>query len=189
MIIIYYANALLAQFISWYQLTKVSIPGKENLTCSSSKRYLVLSHIDTELLKATCFPSDIKVISLSITLTVSAVLIPLLILAVHRCRRRLQFVIMKYMDRLCHRKTKSQSQSLQDDDTQMKYDAFVSYCSADRFWVQGCLMQTLESDLYGFKLCIHYSDFPLGEDISTVIVNSIRKSRQLIIVLSKCSVT
>ena len=71
----------------------------------------------------------------------------------------------------------------------MKYDAFVSYCSADRFWVHDCLMKTLESDLYGFKLCIHYRDFPLGEDISTVIVNSIRQSRQLIIVLSQCSVT
>lgn len=64
------------------------------------------------------------------------------------------------------------------------YDAYISYCANDRFWVHGTLMETLEVK-YGFKLCIHYRDFIPGRDIVDEIVSSIEHSRVLIIILSE----
>ena len=176
------------EFIDWFQSTEVIITDQEQITCSSSQGELFMNDIDTEQFKALCFPSNIKVIVISIIVTICVVLLLVSIVVVYRYRWRIQFSMMKCCKGTCHRKTKSIS-GINNDTIPMKYDAFVSYCSDDRFWVHDCLMRTLESDLYGFKLCIHYRDFPLGEDISTVIVNSIRQSRQLIIVLSKCSIT
>ena len=176
------------EFIHWFQSTEIVIAGREKLTCSSSQGELFLNDVDIEQLKSTCFPSNIKVIGFSIAVTICAVLLVVLIFAMYRYRWRLQFSMIKYYNGTCHRNTKSGS-TIGDDKIPMKYDAFVSYCSDDRFWVHDCLMKTLESNLYGFKLCIHYRDFPLGEDITTVIVKSIKQSRQLVIVLSKCSIT
>ena len=176
------------EFILWFQSTEVVITDQDKLTCSSSQGELFLIDIDIEQQKAICFPTNIKIIVFSITVTIGAVLLVVLIGALYRYWWRIQFSMMRCCNGICYANRKSES-LINDNKIPMKYDAFVSYCSADRFWVHDCLMKTLESDLYGFKLCIHYRDFPLGEDISTVIVNSIRQSRQLIIVLSKCSIT
>ena len=174
------------QFINWFKNTRVVISHKDQIICSSLQRVKLLHTIDIDEFKSTCFPSNIKTIVYTVTGMMSVVIIVSLIAAVYRYRWRIQFKIIKTSNRLCCRDKEFPSS---DEDMPMKYDAFVSYCSGDRFWVHDCLMKTLESDLYGFKLCIHYRDFPLGEDISTVIVNSIRQSRQLIIVLSNCSIT
>ena len=117
------------------------------------------------------------------------IIIIILLAAAYRYRWRIQFNMIKTSNKLFCRNRESPLGEHKNTCRRMKYDAFVFYCSADRFWVHDCLMKILENDLYGFKLCIHYKDFPLGEDISTVIVNSIRQSRQLIIVLSNCSIT
>ena len=174
-------------FIDWFQNTRVMISDKDQITCTSLQGVMLLNRIVISVFKSTCFPSNIMIITHTIIATTCVILIVILVLTVFRYRWRIQFNLIKAFNRLFCRNR----ESLSDDDkhTQMKYDAFVSYCSDDRFWVHDCLMKTLESDLYGFKLCIHYRDFPLGENISKVIVNSIRQSRQLIIVLSKCSVT
>ena len=68
------------------------------------------------------------------------------------------------------------------------YDAFVSYCADDRFWVHDVLMRGLENR-HGFKLCIHFRDFPIGDSISNAIIQSVRESKHFIIILSKKSVT
>ena len=174
-------------FIGWFKNTSVLISDKEQITCSSLQGVKLLNMIVLDVFKSGCFPSNIEVIAHTIIATICVIFIVILILALYRYQWRIQFNMIKTFNRLFYRKRESLSDN--DKHCHMKFDAFVSYCSDDRFWVHDCLMKTLESDLYGFKLCIHYRDFPLGENISTVIVNSIRQSRQLIIVLSKCSVT
>jgi hypothetical protein len=68
------------------------------------------------------------------------------------------------------------------------YDAFISYCAEDRFWVHGTLMKELEKE-YGFHLCIHYRDFPLGGAISETIIEKMTQSREIIIILSDIAIT
>ncbi|KAF4523525.1 hypothetical protein B566_EDAN013067, partial [Ephemera danica] len=65
-----------------------------------------------------------------------------------------------------------------------EYDVFVSYSSADRSWVFENLMKTLESEEYKYTLCLHERDFHLGKYIMDNVVDSIEKSRHVIVVLS-----
>ena len=84
--------------------------------------------------------------------------------------------------KLCNR-----SKGKQNEHVNYTYDAFVSYCAEDRFWVHDVLMKTLE-EYYGFKLCIHYRDFPVGGDIPETIITSMEESRDIILVLSNMTV-
>ncbi|KAF4527684.1 hypothetical protein B566_EDAN012650, partial [Ephemera danica] len=60
---------------------------------------------------------------------------------------------------------------------QFKFDAFVSYSSADRSWVFEKLMKTLESEDYKYTLCLHERDFHLGNYIMDNVSKCIEKSR------------
>ncbi|KAF4532721.1 hypothetical protein B566_EDAN017056 [Ephemera danica] len=64
------------------------------------------------------------------------------------------------------------------------YDAFVSYSSCDRTWVQDVLMQTLENDENKFALCLHERDFRLGRYIMDNVAECMDSSRNVILVLS-----
>ena len=174
------------EFIYWYKHTRVVILDREQITCSSSQGVKLLNTIVIKEFKSNCSPSHLMIIVYTIIAMTCIIITIMLFSAVYRYQWRIQYNIIKYLNEVSCRKRESPCDK--NKNIPMKYDAFVSYCSADRFWVHDCLMKTLESDLYGFKLCIHYRDFPLGEDIVTVIVNSIRQSRQLVIVLSSYSI-
>jgi len=69
------------------------------------------------------------------------------------------------------------------DREEWDYDAFVAYAIEDLGWVKESLMPVLEGrDM--LKLCIHNRDFEVGNLIVDNIVNSVTKSRKVIIVLS-----
>lgn len=72
----------------------------------------------------------------------------------------------------------------EDDDFNKIYDAFISYSSFDENFVVHQLVPKLESPGHGFKLCVHYRDFPVGAPIADTIISSIESSRRTIIVLS-----
>ena len=67
------------------------------------------------------------------------------------------------------------------------YDAFVSDCADDRFWVNGVLVKKLE-ETYGFQLYIYYKDFRVGGHITDEIIANVQKSKEFIFVISKYSV-
>ncbi|GFN83043.1 toll-like receptor 2 [Plakobranchus ocellatus] len=65
------------------------------------------------------------------------------------------------------------------------YDAFVSYKSSprdERFVLQH-LYPKLEEE-FGFKLCLHFRDFPPGEPIANNIIQAVERSRRTILILS-----
>ncbi|KAF4522339.1 hypothetical protein B566_EDAN011059, partial [Ephemera danica] len=66
----------------------------------------------------------------------------------------------------------------------IQFDAFVSYCAADRSWVMDKLLASLEPPLGQYSLCFHERDFQLGKFIMDNIVENIEKSRRVIFVLS-----
>ncbi|XP_033755387.1 toll-like receptor 1 [Pecten maximus] len=63
------------------------------------------------------------------------------------------------------------------------FDAFVAYNSDDRTWVLTKLMPFLEKQ-QKFRLCLHDRDFDPGKLIADNIVENMRKSRKLILILS-----
>ncbi|XP_029640218.1 uncharacterized protein LOC115215177 isoform X1 [Octopus sinensis] len=75
-------------------------------------------------------------------------------------------------------------QNYEDHDGK-EYDAFISFRSAtsDEYWVFNTLFPTLENEM-GFKLCVHFRDFLVGETICNNIINAVEKSRRTILILS-----
>lgn len=65
------------------------------------------------------------------------------------------------------------------------YDAFVSYSNNDTAWVFNNLLPHLEnSAISNLKLCVYDRDFVAGRNISECILDSIKHSRKIILVLS-----
>ncbi|KAJ8362092.1 hypothetical protein AAFF_G00396750 [Aldrovandia affinis] len=65
------------------------------------------------------------------------------------------------------------------------YDAFVSYSERDSEWVEEFLVQELEGTQPPFRLCLHKRDFLPGGWIVDNIINAMEKSRRTLFVLSR----
>ncbi|XP_068426062.1 toll-like receptor 21 [Clinocottus analis] len=74
---------------------------------------------------------------------------------------------------------------LREKEENCKYDAFISYNSADEQWVMEQLMPNLEGNGSSLKLCLHHRDFELGRDIVDNIVSAVYSSRKTICVVSR----
>ena len=73
-----------------------------------------------------------------------------------------------------------------DDSNPSKiYDAFVSFNMRDRQWVMDTLQNKLENHNPPYKLCIHCRDFIPGAPIAENILENVKKSRRMIMVLSR----
>ena len=73
------------------------------------------------------------------------------------------------------------------DTTDYKYDAFVSYNVNDSEWIFKQLVPNIENnsaDLNRVKLCVYDRDFIAGRPISECILESIKTSRKVILVIS-----
>ena len=70
------------------------------------------------------------------------------------------------------------------DNTQYRFDAFVSYADTDRMFVRDKMIARLE-EKQGLKLCIHHRDFIPGCSIDENIINGIHYSRKVIFVITK----
>ena len=168
------------EFVEWYLSTRVHINNDNQIICYIRDQVEVLTNESVSSIKWRC--SNIAVIVESVAVTVSLAMVVLVPLGLYKIRWKLKYKWYKLNQNL--------KQALNTRDTtpkKWKYDAFVSYCADDRFWVHGVLMKTLE-ETYGFQLCIHYRDFRLGVHIAEEIIANIQKSKELIIVISKYSV-
>ena len=143
------------KFLAWFQDTKVILP-EDNYSCSLLEAYTFLKRITIKDFKQTCNPSKIPIVFMSVFGTLVIVLIILALILLNRYKWRIQYRLQN-----CLRFTWNANTSLELQEG-FFYDAFISYCAEDRFWVHDSLMKRLESGKYGLKLCIHYQDFPLG---------------------------
>ncbi|XP_035223555.1 LOW QUALITY PROTEIN: toll-like receptor 13 [Stegodyphus dumicola] len=69
-------------------------------------------------------------------------------------------------------------------ESRYKYDAFLSYNSANTPWVITYLIPALEDQEPKFKLCVHERDFQVGSLITENILEAIDASRKVILILS-----
>ncbi|XP_023215765.1 uncharacterized protein LOC111618453 [Centruroides sculpturatus] len=67
-----------------------------------------------------------------------------------------------------------------------EYDAFVVYCVTESKWVYEQLVPHLESEEFGLKLCVHDRDFLAGRNVTQNIIDSIDKSRKIVVLISNC---
>ncbi|KAL4220651.1 Toll-like receptor 3 [Mactra antiquata] len=68
------------------------------------------------------------------------------------------------------------------------YAAFVAYNKSVFMWVKNFLIPFLEGE-HGLKLCVHERDFPVGGFINDNILERMRESKKIILVLSNSFAT
>ncbi|KAJ6217405.1 hypothetical protein RDWZM_008562 [Blomia tropicalis] len=72
-----------------------------------------------------------------------------------------------------------------EDDHKYEYDAFVSYNVSDSHWIYNQLIPNIEQSSNGdVRLCIYDRDFIAGRPISECIMDGIKQSRHVILVVS-----
>ena len=150
----------------------------EKSTCSSRRGIVQLTSInDNEIntWRTECYPNNTEEIIGSTLGSVCTVLVLMILTFVFKQRWQIRYKLFQ-IRQVVSNKTSDQVCSF-------KYDAFVAYSAEDRFWVHGVLMKTLEN-FYGFNLCIHYRDFPVGALIHETIIEFVGKSREIILVVS-----
>ena len=69
------------------------------------------------------------------------------------------------------------------DNIEYVYDAFVCYSSNDLSWILNKMIPIIE-DTEGFQLCLHERDFMPGVDIVDNILECVRVSRKVVLILS-----
>ena len=171
-------------FSRWLLQTKIPIHLGNQILCNGNKGLYVLNTVTWQQLHGDCSQTGIIVKSVSITGSV-AILVSM-ISVMYLFRWKLRYHLFKVSEQL-RKFWSSQSQLQPIPGGSWMYDVFVSYCADDRFWVHDGLMKTLE-DKYGFRLCIHYRDFPVGGTISSAIIQAIKQSNRLILVVSDRSI-
>ena len=165
-------------FVAWIQGNgrNIVVNFKHTHCLDFDGNKILLKDIDFTTLRNHCYNIVPIVTSVMTCLALAIVIVAITIF--YRYRYRLQYKLFKLTNRF---RTFGR-----EDSVHYEYDAFVSYCSDDRFWVHDVLMKTLE-ETYGFKLVIHYRDFLLGNPIIECIDTFMGKSRELIVVISEAS--
>ncbi|KAK2903188.1 hypothetical protein Q8A67_007901 [Cirrhinus molitorella] len=113
--------------------------------------------------------------SSTFTFTILLILIPLLYVRLYWKFKYGYYVFRSWFG--------EQWRRLKDQEEKYKYDAFISYNSADEDWVMEQLLPNLEGS--SFQLCLHHRDFELGRDIVDNIVAAVYGSRKTICVVSQ----
>nr|XP_022296915.1 toll-like receptor 13 isoform X2 [Crassostrea virginica] len=171
-------------FLQWMvkerKLGKIRFPHFRDYACtksSSDRKVLKFTNIEIqieELIKQCSSYTTLVFIIASLIILFLAVLSAGLI---YRVRWKLRYFY--YM-------TKSRYHGYKavrgDDQSSLKYDAFVSYADEDRQFVLK-MISKLEGEK-NIRLCIHHRDFVPGYDIAENIITAVNKSKKTIIILS-----
>nr|ALG40986.1 Toll-like receptor [Actinia tenebrosa] len=120
--------------------------------------------------------NDLLVI-VSVTLGVLLVIITAVFMMVYFFRGEMKVFIYTHFD--WH-----PFDRIDDSDPSKIYDAFISYSSHDQEWVHNELKQKLEGHEPPYKICFHDRDFEVGASIQDNIINSVNRSKRMIMVLS-----
>ena len=167
-------NLELIRWIQGHQQYFVNVESYSFL--NDSGETIMLKDINTELLDRSCRNYTVIIVfSVIFILTFVSIAISGM---VYRYRWRLRY--MYYMIK-AKRNGYTQIPDT-DEDRQYQYDVFISYANENYQFVTSELYQKLEAA--GLSLCLHDKDFLPGSYIAENILQAIRKSRKMVIILT-----
>lgn len=111
----------------------------------------------------------------ALTGTLVTVILSVIIATILLINRKLLQVVLynKFGFRFWHEET---------DDNKL-YDAFISYSHKDEDFIVHELLPRLENK-EGYKLCVHFRDFPIGASIADTIIDAVNNSRRTLMIVS-----
>ncbi|KAK6185376.1 hypothetical protein SNE40_007626 [Patella caerulea] len=135
----------------------------------------------SELNKSVLCDADVSIYVAQIaTLSTVAILLLIIIILITRYRKDIRIIFFTRLNIILPCQPK-------EDNAHKRFDAFISYSSADTEWVLRTLAPRLEVEESGFnfKLCLHHRDFEVGSYISDNIISSVENSRHTVLVVSR----
>ncbi|XP_003205822.1 toll-like receptor 3 [Meleagris gallopavo] len=167
----------IAWFASWLNVTQVYIPGLQSqYICNTPPKYhstLVL-HFDT----AACKDSAPFKLLFVITTTVVMQFI-FIVLLIHFEGWRIAFYWNISINRILGFKELDRLREVFD------YDAYVIHARKDTNWVLTNFTSLEENEQFQVKFCLEERDFEAGISEFEAIINSIRKSRKIIFIVTE----
>jgi hypothetical protein len=135
-------------FIKWLQVNgeKNKLLGYDSYECEGLNGNTLIKDISNVQRFFSICNGGFHFLTFFSTLGSIAIIAALLFIYLKRWRLKYyMFCFKQYIKNIC---------STNPEKITWKYDAFVSYCAEDRFWVHDMFMKILEQN-YGFHLCIH----------------------------------
>ncbi|XP_050399512.2 toll-like receptor 2 type-2 isoform X1 [Patella vulgata] len=135
----------------------------------------------SELNKSILCDADVSIYVAQIaTLSTVVIILLIIIVLITRYRKDIRIIFFTRLNIILPCQPK-------EDNAHKKFDAFISYSSADTEWVLKTLAPGLEVEESGFnfKLCLHHRDFEVGSYICDNIISSVENSRHTVLVISK----
>ncbi|XP_042726496.1 LOW QUALITY PROTEIN: toll-like receptor 3 [Lagopus leucura] len=167
----------IAWFASWLNVTQAYIPGLQSqYICNTPPKYhstLVL-HFDT----SACKDSAPFKLLFVITTTVVVQFI-FIVLLIHFEGWRIAFYWNISINRILGFKELDRLQGVFD------YDAYVIHAREDTNWVWMNFTSLEENEQFQVKFCLEERDFEAGISEFEAIINSIRKSRKIIFIVTE----
>ena len=177
-------NCQTLAFIQWmvkkHSMNKLRFQHFRNYTCtktSTEGEVWKFANIEQHVKELQKECSSYITLILIITLIIILFLVILSAGLVYRFRWKLRYFY--YMTKSRYHGYKSVRG---DDQTDFKYDVFVSYAEDDIGFIRK-MVSELEGER-GVRLCIHHRDFVPGYNIAENIITAINKSKKTIIILS-----
>ena len=124
--------------------------------------------------KAACLVLSPLIIAAA-SVSIFAVILLTVSLVVYRNRWNIRYCM--------YSRRRKEYQKLPGRDTELKFDAFVSFDSHDMDWMMAEVCSLLENEL-GFKLCIHRRDFECAKMIIDNIMDCMEQSGKIILIIS-----
>ena len=160
--------------------TNVTIPHKELLRCADTEgKELFFKQAITHLKKHCRQPDMASFVFLLLVypLVLLVIIVKSVLISLRwALKRRIWYAILRFVNKY---------EEPLEESHNFPFDAFVSYCTADREWVLSVLIPKLENGPNPYKLCIHDRNFRPGVYIAENILAAIESSRITILVVSK----
>ncbi|XP_064598020.1 toll-like receptor 13 [Liolophura sinensis] len=163
-------------FIRWIGNRKDNLDNVDSYTClvsNGSWMSILEFSKDIRNFEVNCVSSTYIIISVVAISTVSMLI--LLLVVMYRYRTNLRYWLY----------TRLQPPKDMFAEQEYVFDAFVAYTSEEREWVSQQLFPNLELLEKSFKLCIHDRDFTPGKPIHENIVDKMRESRKILLIISQ----
>ncbi|XP_054238901.1 toll-like receptor 3 [Indicator indicator] len=167
----------IAWFADWLNVTQTYIPGLESqYICNTPPKYygsLVL-HFDSSACKDS---APFKLMFVITTITV--MLLIFIVLGIHFEGWRIAFYWNISINRILGFKELDRQQE------EFDYDAYIIHARQDKNWVSKNLMSLEKNNHFPIKFCLEERDFEAGISEFTATVDSIKRSRKIIFVVTE----
>ncbi|NXL84364.1 TLR3 protein, partial [Alectura lathami] len=167
----------IAWFVAWLNKTQAYIPGLQSqYICNTPPKYhgtLVL-HFDSSACKDSAPFKVLFVISTSVVM-----LLMFIALLIHLEGWRIAFYWNISVNRILGFKELDRLQE------EFDYDAYVIYAREDKNWVLESFISLEENELFQVKFCLEERDFEAGKSLFESTINSMRRSRKIIFVVTE----